>query len=331
MEYANFYERIHNVRNIKLIAQKVCEYYKLGELIEQKHIEIGYEDFNMIINTSKGKYFIKILNKSRPQSEQNRLVNIIEKAVDGNVRAPKIHKVNGQSIFELKIDNNKLNIIVMDYIDGTNMLFLNRDFTQNEIRDVTQEMAKINKIDFQVEPYYDEWTITNFKFEYNKKIDKLDSKDKELVTKVYEQMKDIDFTKFKMSYIHADIIKSNLILDTNNKIWLIDFSVLNYLPRIIELAVAMFGICLTDDRVATINNINTLINEYNKHNKLEDYEIRNLPMAFNCISAMNILQTSFIKNTDETFEENEHWLLEGRKGIKLELSIDDIKLSSIND
>ena len=165
---------------------------------------------------------------------------------------------------------------------------------------------------------------------YNKKIDKLDSKDKELVTKVYEQMKDIDFTKFKMSYIHADIIKSNLILDTNNKIWLIDFSVLNYLPRIIELAVAMFGICLTDDRVATINNINTLINEYNKHNKLEDYEIRNLPMAFNCISAMNILQTSFIKNTDETFEENEHWLLEGRKGIKLELSIDDIKLSSIN-
>ena len=81
----------------------------------------------------------------------------------------------------------------------------------------------------------------------------------------------------------------------------IDFSVLNYLPRIIELAVAMFGICLTNDRVTTISNINTLISEYNKYNKLEDYEISNLPMAFNCISAMNILQTSFIKNTDETF------------------------------
>lgn len=128
-----------------------------------------------------------------------------------------------------------------------------------------------------------------------------------------------------MSYIHADIIKSNLILDTNNKIWVIDFSVLNYLPRIIELAVAMFGICLTNDGVTTISNINTLISEYNKYNKLEDYEISNLPMAFNCISAMNILQTSFIKNTDETFEENEHWLSEGRKGLELQLSIDDIK------
>lgn len=326
MEYVNFYERIHNVRNIKLIAQKVCEYYKLGELIEQKHIEIGYEDFNMIVNTSTGKYFVKILNKSRPKSEQDRLVTIIEKAVEGNVSVPTIYKVNGKSIFELEINNNKLNIIVMEYIEGTNMLLLNRNFKQNEICSVAQEMAKIDNIDFQVEPYYDEWTITYFKSEYDKKVGKINSEDEVLVTKVYEEMKDIDFTKFKMSYIHADIIKSNLILDTNNKIWVIDFSVLNYLPRIIELAVAMFGICLTDDRVTTINNINTLINEYNKYNKLDDYEISNLPMAFNCISAMNILQTSFIKNTDETFEENEHWLSEGRKGIGLKLSIDDIKL-----
>lgn len=328
MEYVNFYERIHNVTDIKLIAQHICEYYKLGELIEQKHIEIGYEDFNMIINTSTGKYFVKILNKTRPKSEQNRLVRIIEKAVEGNVRVPAIHKVNGKSIFELEINNNKLNIIVMDYIGGTNMLLLNRDFNQDEIRNIAQEMVKINKIDFQVEPYYDEWTITNFKSEYNKKIDKIGDEDKILVSKVYDEMKDIDFTKFKMAYIHADIIKSNLILDTNNKIWVIDFSVLNYLPRIIELAVAMFGVCLTDDRLTTINNINILINEYNKYNKLDYYEISNLPIAFNCISAMNILQTAYIKNTDETFEENEHWLSEGRKGINFNLSIDDIKVSN---
>lgn len=183
MEYVNFYERIHNIRNIKLIAQKVCEHYQLGGLIEQKHIEIGYEDFNMIINTNTGKYFVKILNKSRPQSEQDRLVNIIEKAVKGNVRVPKIYKVNGKSIFELEINGNKLNIVVMQYIEGINMLLLNRDFTKNEIRSVAQEMAKINNINFQVKPYYDEWTITNFKSEYDKKVGKINSEDEVLVTK----------------------------------------------------------------------------------------------------------------------------------------------------
>lgn len=326
MEYVNFYERIHNITDIKLVAEKICKQYKLGKLIEQKHIAIGYEDFNMIINTSTGKYFVKILNKSRPKSEQNRLVSIIEKAVAVNVKVPKIYKVNGESIFELKINTNILNIIVMDYIDGINMLLLNRDFNENEICSVAQEMAKINNIDFQVEPYYDEWTITNFECEYNKKVDRIENRDRELIAKVYEDMKYIDFTKLKMSYIHGDIIKSNLILDTNHQIWVIDFSVLNYLPRIIELAVAMFGICLTNNRATTIANINLLINEYNKYNELDDYEIKNLPIIFNAISAMNVLQTSFIKNTDETFEENEHWLLEGRKGIALNLSIKDIEL-----
>ena len=328
MEYVNFYERIHNVKNIKMVAEKVCQHYSLGELINQKHIEIGYEDFNMIIGTSTGEYFFKILNKSRPKSEQMRLVNILEKAIKGKVQVPKIYQVNGESIFELEIDNKTLNIIVMDYIKGTNVLLLNRDLNYNEICSIAKEMAKINKIDFQVEPYYDEWTITNFESEYKKKIEKIDAKDKLLVSKVYEQMSKVDFSKFKMSYTHADIIKSNLILDDEGKIWVIDFSVLNYLPRVIELAVAMFGVCLTNDREVSINNMNILINEYNKYNKLDSYEINNLPIIFNCISAMNILQTSYIKATDETFEENEHWLSEGRKGVELNLSIEDIKLSN---
>lgn len=207
MEYVNFYERIHNIKDLRLLAERICEHYSLGEPINQEHIEIGYEDFNMILSTSTGKYFIKILNKSRPKSEQIRLVNILEKAINGKVNVPRIHQVNGNSIFELNINNKKLSIIVMDYINGTNMLLLNRDFNQNEICSVAKEIAKINRINFQVEPYYDEWTITNFESEYNKKIQKIDAEDKILVSKVYEQMLKVDFSKFRKSYIHADIIK----------------------------------------------------------------------------------------------------------------------------
>jgi len=187
-------------------------------------------------------------------------------------------------------------------------------------------MAKINNIDYGVDAYYDEWTITNFKEEYEKKIDFIDEENKNLITEVYNKMKSLDFRKFKMAYIHGDIIKSNLILDKNNVVWVIDFSVLNYLPRVIELAVAMFGICLTNTRESSISNINTLIKEYNKYNKLDVYELLNLPLVFNCISAMNVLQTAYIKNTDETFDENEHWLSEGRKGLSLGLTIDDIEI-----
>ncbi len=280
----------------------------------------------MLLKTSNGKYFVKILNKSRPKAEQERLIKILKKSIDNEVKVPQLYDVNGRNIFQLKIDNKILNIIVMDYIDGTNMLLLERDFTETEIIDIAREMAKINSIDYNVEPYYDEWTITHFESEYNKKSNDIDIEDRLLVTNIYNQMKKIDFKKFKMAYIHGDIIKSNLILDKNGNVWVIDFSVLNYLPRVIELAVAMFGICMTDDRDKTISNINSLLGEYNKINKLDKYEIQNLPLIFNCISAMNILQTAYIKNTDETFEENEHWLSEGRKGLSLNLTIQDLKL-----
>lgn len=38
------------IRDTKMIAERICKHYNLGELINQKHIEIGYEDFNMVIS-----------------------------------------------------------------------------------------------------------------------------------------------------------------------------------------------------------------------------------------------------------------------------------------
>ena len=324
MEYVNFYERIKNVKNLNQLSEEICRIYNLGNLLNYKHIEVGYEDFNMIIESEKGKYFAKLLNKSRPQKEKERLVNILEKSIENGVTVPKIYKIEGEAISKIVIENKEIDVILMDYIDGKNMLFLNRDFTHDEIKKVAKEMAIINKIDYSVEAYYDEWTITNFESEYQKKIDALDDPNKLLVTRVYKDWSKVDFSKLKKTYIHGDIIKSNLILDKSNKIWVIDFSVLNYLPRVIELAVSMFGICLTNDRKQSIENMNILLKEYTKYNNLDKYEIQMLPIIFNLISAMNVLQTAYIKNTDESFEENEYWLSEGVKGINLNLSNSDI-------
>jgi len=326
MEYVNFYDRIKNVRNLKQLSEEICRIYDLGKLIDYKHIEVGYEDFNMVIESEKGKYFAKLLNKSRPKEEKERLVSILEESIENGVTVPKIYKINDKAISKIFIEDKEIDVILMDYIDGENMLFLNRDFTHDELKKVAKEMAIINRIDYNVEAYYDEWTITNFESEYNKKIDALDEANKLLVTKVYKDWSKVDFSKLKKVYIHGDIIKSNLILDKSNKIWVIDFSVLNYLPRVIELAVAMFGICLTNNREESIENMNVLLNEYVKYNNLDEYEIEVLPIIFNLISAMNVLQTAYIKNTDESFEENEHWLSEGIKGVNLNLSNSDIIL-----
>lgn len=328
MEYYKFYERIHNVKDLPRISKAICNEYNIGNYISHKVIEIGYEDFNFTLDTSEGKYFIKILNKDREDSQCERLIKILEKNNENNVSVPKIFRVNDSSIYNLKIDDVSLRIIVMEYIDGTNMYQLNRYLTLQELSGVAEQIAKINSINYDVEEYYDEWTITNFESEYNKKMKHLEGEDKELVGEALKQFYTIDFEKLKKCYTHADVIIANLILDKLGKIWIIDFSVLNYLPRLIELGVAVFGICMTDDREETISRMNHFLKAYTKFNKLDDIEIKTFSAVFNCISAMNILQTDYIKATSEDFEENVHWLTEGRKALKMNITDKDIKLAN---
>jgi Ser/Thr protein kinase RdoA (MazF antagonist) len=325
MQYSEFYERIYNIKDLDTIFLSVCSDYNLGSYLGYTHIEIGYEDFNIILETASGKYFIKIFNKDRPDSECYRLLKILSCANENELRVPKIFRVNDEALYRIKYENKELRLCVMEFIDGINMYNLSRDLLEDEIKDVARQLAKLDKIDYGVEEYYDEWTITNFENEYNKKAAYLQESDKDKIIEIHNLLKKTNFDALPKAYIHADVIKSNLILAKTGDIYIIDFSVLNYLPRIIELIVA-FILCLRKDRKDSIKNINILLNEYNKINHITQEEVQLIPIAFDTFSAMNILQTSFIKATSETFKENEYWLSQGRMGLELKLTCEDIKI-----
>ena len=118
MEYVNFYERIKNIKDLKLLSEEISKAYGLGQVINYKHIEVGYEDFNMLIETEKGKFFAKLLNKSRPSEEKERLVKILEKSIENGVTVPKIYKADNKSISEIVVNDKSVDVILMDYIDG---------------------------------------------------------------------------------------------------------------------------------------------------------------------------------------------------------------------
>ena len=65
------------------------------------------------------------------------------------------------------------------------------------------------------------------------------------------------------------------MVDNNSKVWIIDFAVSNYLPRIIDLAVTSCNMCLDKkSKDKTYENIALHLSEYNKYNKLTDYELK---------------------------------------------------------
>ena len=60
-----FYERIQFDGDLSGISQIVCKEYRLGTFISNKIITTAYEDLNYILETSSGKYIVKILEKRR--------------------------------------------------------------------------------------------------------------------------------------------------------------------------------------------------------------------------------------------------------------------------
>lgn len=325
MEYRDVYERINNINVLDTILEKICDKYEIGKYLEHKIIQTGYEDFNISILTTKGKYFIKILNKERTDKECQRLAKIYYTARNNNINVPQIYKVKNDYVLKIKIQNETIRVILMEYIDGINMYESGRKLTLEEIGQVAYQAANIDKINFQVEPYYDEWTLTNFKIEYKKKIELICEEDKEIVTRYYKEFLKLNLDKFPKSYIHADMMNANLI-KSKNKICIIDFSALNYLPRIIELVVIVYGICNSDNREETIEKINYFLTMYNKENKISKVELENFDVILNAMGAMSIMQASFIKANGNNFEENQYWLDVGKKVIDLNLRKEEIKI-----
>ena len=72
---------------------------------------------------------------------------------------------------------------------------------------------------------------------------------------------------------------------------------------------------LTEDKEKTIQKTRMIIEEYQKYNKLTDYEISQFPIFFEVANAMGILQISYLASLGEMTEEDKFWYEESEKGL----------------
>lgn len=328
MEYKSTFERIHNVRDIEYISKKICEDYGFEAFVGYNVISIGYEDFNYILETAGKKYVVKIFNKDRDEESCKRLIKILCKVISEGINHPHLYKNNmGEYIYNVTAQNVDLQLFVMEYIDGKNLYELNVELDESQLYKVAQTAAKINTIDFDIkETVYDEWTITNLVEEFEKKKEYVEPEDLQQIIQIVEEFKKIDLNLFPKCYVHADIIKANIIKDKNGELYYIDFSVFNYLPRIIECLVILLGDCLTDSKEYTISQMRTFIKAYNQYNPLDKKELDNVAFLLRVLAAMYVIQASYIKNyLHEDYVENEYWLSQGRKFLSMGINNNDLK------
>ena len=311
-----FYERINLKSELSDLSKVICKKYKLGQYISEELILVGYEDFNFILTTDIGKFCVKVFNKERTYEDVKKYIDRIELANSININTPKVYNCDNGILCEIALNNTKFRLCVFQYIDARSFYDLNEIPTETEIKNIIEQMAHIHNAKLKSDFIYDKWTITNFEKEYAEKGKYLDNKYNKIFESLVHKIASVKFEELPTSFVHGDIISSNVMKDSRNKLWIIDFAVSNYLPRIVDLAVTSCNLCLNPESIdKTIESTKMILSEYQNYNKLTDYELACFPLFYDLANAMGILQISYLNSLGETSEEDAFWLSESEKGL----------------
>lgn len=285
-----FYDRINLKSNLSDLSKMICEKYNLGQYISEEIILVGYEDFNFMLSTSIGKFCVKIFNKDRTYEDVRKYIDRIELANSLKINTPKVYNCDNSTLCEIVLNDTKFRLCLFQYINGKSFYDLNEIPTQAEIKNIIKQMAHIHNAKLESDFIYDKWTITNFVREYEEKGKYLDHTYNEIFKSLADKIARVKFEELPTSFVHGDIISSNVMKDNNNKLWIIDFAVSNYLPRIVDLAVTSCNLCLNPESIdKTIESTKMILAEYQKYNKLTDYELACFPLFYDLANAMGIL------------------------------------------
>ncbi len=176
----------------------------------------------------------------------------------------------------------------------------------------------INSINIKPPQIYDSWAIHNFPSEFEKKKQYIEKEDFDIIKPFVEEFRKLKIETLPHCFVHGDIIRTNVIKDRNGKVWIIDFSVSNYYPRIQELAILACDILFNkDDKNESEKNFKDALKEYQKRIKLTPREIKSLSTYINLAHAMRVLLSTYEKKANKNnSKENEYILSIGRAGLR---------------
>ena len=121
-----------------------------------------------------------------------------------------------------------------------------------------------------------------------------------------------------LAFTHGDILTTNTLRASDGRLFIIDFSVSNYGPRIVELAVLLCDLFFDpSDQAHTMEMYRTSLRSYGEIIDLTDSEKSALPLFLRVAHAQHVLQASYQKGALQNLSaENGYWLKKGRAGLE---------------
>ena len=325
MEKKTPFNRLSYSGNLGPVVDRICVAYKIGKPTNFSIIETGYEDCNVIIQTPDEKYVAKIFSKYRSQEDIVRYTTIMEKAIEAGVNHPPLIKASNGRVVFTDSQANGISLVLMKFVEGKTFIELGRVPDMDERRMVVEQAVKVNDIDYKPPYLFDSWAIPNIKIMFEKVKGFIQPEDLSLVEQAITRYSEIPVHTLPHCFVHGDFTKANVLKGNDGKIYILDFSVANWYPRIQEISVIVANLLYDKDKPLTLHEkIDLVLNEYSKLKPLTAEERQYIyPYALAGV-AMEFLgahQEKYINGNDT--EETNFWMNLGRNGLKKEFAAEE--------
>ncbi|PIW91000.1 MAG: hypothetical protein COZ91_02815, partial [Candidatus Nealsonbacteria bacterium CG_4_8_14_3_um_filter_39_7] len=146
----------------------------------------------------------------------------------------------------------------------------------------------------------------------------LDKEDRAIIELMIERYNSLFIDDLPHCFVHGDILKGNTMRDKGGDIYILDFAVANYYPRIQELAVILCDLFFDAGNPEEFpENYDLALSEYQKYVSLTEDELIKLPDYVKLAHTMHILLPSWEKAANgNDSSENEYFLRMGRTGLR---------------
>jgi len=313
-------DRLNYSGDLGLVVDRLCRAYKIGTPENYYVIEMGYEDCNVAVEASRGKYVAKIFSKERTPEVISRYSTIMEKAIEAGVNHPFLEKTDDGGVVYVDGMANGISMVLMKFIEGKTFLDMGRCPNNDELQAIIEQAAKINRIDHHPSFLFDSWAIPNIHKTFQKVRKFIQAEDLELVKKVLDQYDAIPLGNLPCCFVHGDFTKANVIKGDDGKMYIIDFSVSNWQPRIQEISVILANLLYDKDYSISLREKAELVSgEYSKYDSLTSEERKYVypyTLAGIAMEFMGAHQEKYINGNDS--DETEFWINLGRDGLKKE-------------
>lgn len=307
-------DRLNHTGDLEPVIERLCAAYDIGTPVGSSVIEVGYEDCNVVIEADQDKYLAKMFAKTRTAEDITRYTTTMQKVVEAGVHHPELLTTSSG---EVTHTDNGITLVLMGFVEGKTFFELDRAPDAEERKAVLEQAAKVNSIDYKPAHLFDSWAIPNIRTMFDKVRQFVEPDDLKLVEQVMAQYEAIPVADLPHCFVHGDFTKTNVLKGNDGKIYILDFSVANWYPRIQELAVIAANLLHNDSDSSLQAKCEIIANEYNQFNPLTDNERKHLPayaLAGVAMEFMGAHQEKHINGNDT--EETDYWLRLGREGLR---------------